>query len=598
TEPLAAEPAVHNWGWAPIVPAAEKEAFERAVRADGAPDFQIWERDAAGRRIPARPRAVYHPVTYLAQSFRGSMPVNGFDLGSEPTRLAAIQESLKADLPVATDPVILADDGPPLKGMLVLQRVLSSTRSGQVAGHVFAVVRFDSLLRGVLDPQLIHIKLAMLRAGASPEILASALPAGRAAGSSLSRSRPLCAFGRVYWLTARPGPAFEEQNPARAAALAALTGLLLTISLSLLVTAPARRRDALEKLIAQRDNELRRNEAFTRAVMDNLPIGVAVNSVDPAVTFTYMNDNFPKFYHSTREAISSPDGFWNAVYEDPVFREQIRARVIEDCASGDPERMKWDDVPITRNGQVVAYVSARNTPVPGKPLMISTVWDVTERKRAELALRESEERFRALFDEHAAVKLLIDPSTGAIVDANRAAAEYYGWSREQLITMRIQDINTLSSDEVKQEMEKARTLKRCYFEFRHRRADGSIREVAVFSSRVPYHGKELLHSIIHDISSRREAEEEREKLRGQLLQSQKMESIGRLAGGVAHDFNNLLMGILGYADLCRDGLEPGHPIRPYLDEITNAARRSTDLTRQLLAFARRQTIAPAVLDLN
>jgi CheY-like chemotaxis protein len=77
-----------------------------------------------------------------------------------------------------------------------------------------------------------------------------------------------------------------------------------------------------------------------------------------------------------------------------------------------------------------------------------------------------------------------------------------------------------------------------------------------------------------------------------------MEAVGRLAGGVAHDFNNLLMGIMGYADLCRDKLEPGHPVRKWLDELTRDAERSAEITRQLLAFARKQTIAPKVLDLN
>ena len=87
-------------------------------------------------------------------------------------------------------------------------------------------------------------------------------------------------------------------------------------------------------------------------------------------------------------------------------------------------------------------------------------------------------------------------------------------------------------------------------------------------------------------------------LESQLRQAQKMESVGRLAGGVAHDFNNLLMGTMNYVELCRDGLEPDHPIREWLDEITADSQRAANLTRQLLAFARKQTIAPKVLDVN
>jgi PAS domain S-box-containing protein len=105
-----------------------------------------------------------------------------------------------------------------------------------------------------------------------------------------------------------------------------------------------------------------------------------------------------------------------------------------------------------------------------------------ELKQAEETLRESEELFRSLFEHHGAVQLIIDPGSGTIIDANHAAAEFYGWARHKLQQMRVQDINILSPEEIKQEMEKARTSKRVHFEFRHRLADGSIRDVEVFSS--------------------------------------------------------------------------------------------------------------------
>ncbi len=95
-----------------------------------------------------------------------------------------------------------------------------------------------------------------------------------------------------------------------------------------------------------------------------------------------------------------------------------------------------------------------------------------------------------------------------------------------------------------------------------------------------------------------EAEREKEKLQTQLLQAQKMESVGRLAGGVAHDFNNMLGAILGYTELALHKLLPGDPLFDYLEQIRKAATRSADLTRQLLAFARKQTVSPVIIDLN
>ncbi len=132
--------------------------------------------------------------------------------------------------------------------------------------------------------------------------------------------------------------------------------------------------------------------------------------------------------------------------------------------------------------------------------------DHRELRKAEAELRQSETLFRSLFDLHAAVKLLIDPETGAIVDANQAAVKYYGWSRDEMCRMRIQEINMLSPDEVAREMQMAVDTHRNYFEFRHRLADGSIRDVAVFSSDVTRPGRPLLHSIIHDITEQKAAD--------------------------------------------------------------------------------------------
>ena len=122
-------------------------------------------------------------------------------------------------------------------------------------------------------------------------------------------------------------------------------------------------------------------------------------------------------------------------------------------------------------------------------------------------MRESEYRFRKLFEQHSAVKLILDAETGEIIDVNRAAAQFYGWPIEKLKQMHIQEINTLPPEAVKAEIEEAGVLGTAIFEFRHRRADGSIRDVEVFSNKIEIAGKRLLYSIIHDITERKWAEE-------------------------------------------------------------------------------------------
>ncbi|MBN1981324.1 MAG: transporter substrate-binding domain-containing protein [Chitinivibrionales bacterium] len=207
------------------------------------------------------------------------------------------------------------------------------------------------------------------------------------------------------------------------------------------------------------------------------------------------------------------------------------------------------------------------------------------------ALRRSEKKFRDLFHQHTAVKLLIDPDSGSIVEANEAAEKFYGWSGEQLRHMKIQEINTLPPELIKEEIEKVGRKERVHFEFRHRLADGSIRDVAIFSSNIEVQGKTLLHSIIHDITEHR-------KLEDQFRQSQKMESVGRLAGGVAHDYNNMLSVIIGYTDMILEKIDPDNPLHGDLTEVLKAAQRSAGITRQLLAFARKQTVNPKKINLN
>ena len=122
-------------------------------------------------------------------------------------------------------------------------------------------------------------------------------------------------------------------------------------------------------------------------------------------------------------------------------------------------------------------------------------------------LRKSEERFRKMFEEHSAIKLVIDPDTGNIVDANKSAADFYGWSIEKLRMMRIQEINTLSSEEFVDRMHQVRLSGKKQFLSQHIRADGSIRDVEVFTNAIEIGGKELLFSIIQDITEKKAAEQ-------------------------------------------------------------------------------------------
>jgi two-component system, cell cycle sensor histidine kinase and response regulator CckA len=393
---------------------------------------------------------------------------------------------------------------------------------------------------------------------------------------------------------------------------------------------------------------------------------------------------------------------------------------------------------------------------------VGIVIDITGRYKDEEALRESEERFRKMFESHSAMQIILDPDTGVIIDANQAASSFYGWTNAEFRRMNIKQINILPVEAVRQQLDRWHDAEQLNFSFRHRRADGSIRDVDIFGNKIVIGGKAHVYCIIHDVTrrkrleslrtfhlyllekadtnsvedflcmaldeierlldssigfchfvrdeyatpalqvwstnfrnmferkldlrghslitdneawrdviaekkavihndiatclnglgipveqadikreliipgikggnveaifgignkptaydeddakylviladlileiiSRKRAEQSEKMVQEALIQSQKMEMIGRLAGGVAHDFNNMLGVILGHSEMALEQADLPQQIHVDLQAIRKAAMRSADLTRQLLAFARKQTIIPKVLELN
>jgi PAS domain S-box-containing protein len=236
----------------------------------------------------------------------------------------------------------------------------------------------------------------------------------------------------------------------------------------------------------------------------------------------------------------------------------------------------------------------------GRPLRaVGTHQDITLQKQTEEALRESEERFSRMFREHGAVMALIAPETGEIIDANRAACDFYGYSVEQFKKLRIDQINMLSGEEIARTIEQASKGEINQFEFPHRLADGEIRTVEVHSSPISVKGRTLLFSIIQDMTERKRLEREKEQAIEQLFHAQKLESLGRLAGGIAHDLNNLLVPVIVCPELIMKKLPAGdHPALPLLQQIQTAGQRASGLVNQILAFARRQRLEMRSVDPN
>ena len=231
------------------------------------------------------------------------------------------------------------------------------------------------------------------------------------------------------------------------------------------------------------------------------------------------------------------------------------------------------------------------------------VWEGTYRRLSTVTeeLRESEHRYKEIFNATNDALIIFD-ETGRMVDANKATYKLFGIEPQKNLKYTMSDLSfgehPYSEAEMKERMVKALDSIPQIFEWQSRKLDGQViwSEVALRGTRI--RGNSRLIASVRDSTERKKTEEEMGRLYNELAQAQKIETVGRLAGGVAHDFNNMLSVILGHAELALELTSPREVTYSSLKEIQNAANRSAKLTRQLLAYARRQTISPKTLKLN
>ena len=223
---------------------------------------------------------------------------------------------------------------------------------------------------------------------------------------------------------------------------------------------------------------------------------------------------------------------------------------------------------------------------------IESIRDITKLKNSQVELQQKERYFRALF-ENAGDAIFIEDENDRILDVNNRACDLLGYTREELLQMHVPDLQApelrgRKGGVIKDELTRRRGLP---FETIDVRKDGKQLAVEVTTVHLAADDDNLVLSIVRDIT-------ERKHLQRQFIQAQKMEAVGQLAGGVAHDFNNMLSVIQGYAEMALLKEKGNDPVATELQIILDAAKKSADIVRQLLAFARKQNIAPRVVDMN
>jgi PAS domain S-box-containing protein len=351
-------------------------------------------------------------------------------------------------------------------------------------------------------------------------------------------------------------------------------------------------RDVTEEKAAR--EALEAESSFRTSLLKGAAEGLAVyreTREHPFAEFTVWNDRMTEITGYDMEEINRL-GWVQAVFPDAEVRDRAAERMSRMSSGGDLHGEEWV---ITRRDGAPRVVRISTSVLRGfddQVHVLALMDDVTERRRAEEALRESEERYRSLF-EGAPYGIFRVAPDGRFVSVNPALAAMLGIESPSSLLGR-------SFEELSPEPGGwSRFLSDCQSERMRgvdlvwRRSDGTPITVRVT-------GRPLAGDNGHPAGFEMIAEDatERRLLEEQFRQSQKMEAVGRLAGGIAHDFNNLLTAITGYADLLRSRLPQDDPRRGYVEEILGAADRAAALTRQLLAFSRRQLLQPRVLDLK
>jgi two-component system, cell cycle sensor histidine kinase and response regulator CckA len=245
-------------------------------------------------------------------------------------------------------------------------------------------------------------------------------------------------------------------------------------------------------------------------------------------------------------------------------------------------------------------ISAQFRPAEGGQY-VSFIRDITERQRMDRALRDSRELIRAAFMCSPNPISISTLGSAVWLDVNRAALDMFGYEPEEVIGKRVMEkdiwVNPDDRQKILDALDEDGYVKNR--EVMLRRKDGTLLTASVSVGLITMLGARHLCIIAEDITERKKADAEKAQLEAQLQQMQKMEAIGRLAGGVAHEFNNMLSVILGYTDLLlMDQSSHNQSAMDTMKKVRDAAMRSAGLTRQLLAFACKQTISPRVLDLN
>ncbi|HET7188197.1 MAG TPA: PAS domain S-box protein [Gemmatimonadaceae bacterium] len=343
---------------------------------------------------------------------------------------------------------------------------------------------------------------------------------------------------------------------------------------------------------------LRDSEARFRGVAENLNAGLVVTDLDNRAV--YVNERMCEMTGYRREELEgrqlAPILFRSAERIADAMRLQRRLLGV---------REQYEVAHRRRDGTTFLAAVSASPLHDGEGRVVGTVGvviDVTERDEWEREMAAREQRYRLLFEVTPMPAWVYDVESYAFLAVNPAAVAHYGYTEEQFLSMTILDVRPPEDIERVKAQVQAR---RAGFEgqgvgwgLRHRKADGTLMDVDIISHAFDFEGHSARIVLVNDVTEQARLRRREREMEQQLLHAQKMEAVGRLAGGVAHDFNNLLTVVAGAAEALGDALPGESELRADVQDIRHAVERGAALTRQLLALGRKEVHAPRLLDVH
>ncbi|HSE31438.1 MAG TPA: PAS domain S-box protein [Pyrinomonadaceae bacterium] len=353
--------------------------------------------------------------------------------------------------------------------------------------------------------------------------------------------------------------------------------------------------EPLERTLGQADWSLEESERRYREIFENAKDAIYVHDLNGR--YTLVNRAAEKLTGYSREEILQLTVFDMASPEHvDLICNSLKQKLSDHAPTTyEVEAIRKDGTPVP------VEVSSRLIYRNGRPIGVQgTVRDIKERRRAEEVVRASEQRYRDLVENANDIIFTCD-MLGNITSLNRAGERVTGYTAEEALKMNIaQAVSPDDIAKVRHMLSRKRVADvATVYDLELITKSGGRAAVEVSSRAIVKDGEAVgVQGIARDITDRQRMEDDLRASQAQLQQSQKLEAVGQLAGGVAHDFNNLLTAIIGYSDFALRKMRANNPIRLDIEEIKKAAGRAASLTRQLLAFSRKQILKPEILDLN